>query len=71
MTESWQVEKTQELSAAATQKASSVEAQAIEVTKEAQNAAQASEQQLQALDKAKAVAKDTDTACGKAHGSYR
>lgn len=66
-----QVEKTNELSAVANGKAAAVENQAKAVATQASNAAQASEQQLAALEKAKASAAAASAAGEKAKASLR
>lgn len=66
-----QVEKTNELSAAANGKASTVESQAQAVATQAKDAAQASQQQLAALEKAKTTAAAAAAAGEKAKASLR
>lgn len=66
-----QVEKTNELSAAANGKASVVESQAQAVATQAKHAAQASQQQLAALEKAKTTAAAAAAAGEKAKASLR
>lgn len=66
-----QVQNTQELCAAASGKASSVESQARTVANQAKSASQASQHQLAALEKAKAAAGSATTAAEKAVESLR